>query len=155
MKNDNISFGDIFKAYSKDILNYSASLLKNKEDAKDAVQEVFVRFINSKDTFNSKCSYKTWLLVITRNYCFNILRKNKNSEILSETTEQNNHYPIETIITLREAIKKLSKEDYELVYLKDYAGYSYNEISEILSVNANTLKTKIFGIRRQLQKYME
>ena len=61
---------NLFKEYSENVFNYSFSLLKNYDEADDAVQEVFIRLLKSKESFKENCSYKTWIMVITRNYCF-------------------------------------------------------------------------------------
>lgn len=151
-----ISVTELFKTYSYDILAYSASLLKNKEDAKDALQEVFIRFINSQNSFNGNCSYKTWLLVITRNYCFTKLKqRNNNIETIEENISKNDLANIDLNITLKDAMASLSEEENELLYLKEYGGYSYKEISEILDININTAKTKLFRIRQQLKAYLK
>ena len=98
---------ELFEQYSNDILHYSMSLLKDSDDAKDAVQDVFVKFINTQHTFKGNCSYKTWLLIITRNYCFKKLNGKANLPIsiddnLLETYEPN----LDETITLDDAIKK-------------------------------------------------
>jgi RNA polymerase sigma-70 factor, ECF subfamily len=151
-----ISVTELFKIYSYDILSYAASLLKDKDDAKDALQEVFVKFINSQNTFRGECSYKTWLLTITRNYCFSKLRqKSKKTEELVESFLVDDTANIDTNISFQDAMKKLSDDENELFYLKEYAGYSYKEISEILEMNVNTVKTKLFKIRRKLKDFLK
>lgn len=147
---------ELFDRYSNDILHYSMSLLKDSSDAEDAVQEVFVKFINSYNSFRGECSYKTWLLIITRNYCFKKLNGKANRTIsvdenLPETYELN----LEEKITLDEAIKQLGKEEYELLYLREYAGHSYKEISEILNISVDNVKVKLFRVREQLRKYLK
>jgi RNA polymerase sigma-70 factor (ECF subfamily) len=147
---------ELFEQYSNDILHYSMSLLKDSDDAKDAVQDVFVRFINSQNTFKGNCSYKTWLLIITRNYCFKILNGKANRPIsiddnLLETYDPN----LDETITLDDAIKKLSREEYELIYLREYACHSYAEMAEILGITVDNVKVKLFRVREQLRKYLK
>ena len=68
---EKIPLPELYERYSKDIFKYSFSILKDEDDAKDAVQEVFVKYAENENSFKRSCSYKTWLLVLTRNYCFN------------------------------------------------------------------------------------
>lgn len=146
---------DIFNAYSSDVLNYSLSLLKNYDDAKDAVQEVFIRYINSQNNFKGECSYKTWLLTITRNYCFKILRsRSKNSDRIDENFRGSYNSNIETKITLNEILAKLTNEEYEILYLREFAGHTYQEMSEILGISLDNVKVKLYRIRQRLKKYL-
>jgi len=69
---------------------------------------------------------------------------------LDENIPGNDHENIEANISLTDAISKLTVEENELLYLKEYAGYTYKKISEILEINVNTLKTKLFNIRKQI-----
>lgn len=149
-------FKELFRLYSKDIFNYSHSLLKNKDDAKDAVQDVFIKFIETQSTFRGECSLKTWLLVITRNYCYKRLKK---PLPVFDSIEENQQMTAEENICLKisvdDAIQSLTQPEYELVYLREYAGYSYNEISEIMNITLDLVKVKLFRVRRKLKKYLE
>jgi RNA polymerase sigma-70 factor (ECF subfamily) len=151
------SLTELFNSYSKDVLHYSLSLLRNYDDAKDAVQEVFIRFIKSKDSFRSECSYKTWLLTITRNYCFmklNAGRKNE-TESIDETTQLIDQPDFDNSISLKDAVNMLNKYEYELIYLREFACYSYKEISEILDISIDNVKTKLFRVRQKLRNYLK
>lgn len=81
-------------------------------------------------------------------------RKSTTDE-LEENIPSNDYEKIEANISLTDAISKLTVEENELLYLKEYAGYSYKEISEILEINVNTSKTKLFKIRKQLKEYLK
>lgn len=156
MINKDKTVTELFNTYSNDVLNYSMSILKNYDEAKDAVQEVFVRYINSQSTFKGECSYKTWLLTITRNYCLKKLnsRANKTERIddsFLETVESN----IETRISLNDAFANISAEEYEIIYLRDFECYSYKEIAGILGITVDNVKVRLFRVRQHLKKYLE
>jgi RNA polymerase sigma-70 factor (ECF subfamily) len=149
------SINESISAYYGDIFRYSLSLLRNYEDAQDAVQDVFIRFMQSSSTFRGECSIKTWLLVITRNYCLKKLSSKKSPHITADESllafyELN----IETRITLNDALTKLSIDEYELIYLREYADYSYQEIAEILGINIDSVRMKLFRVRKVLKKYI-
>jgi RNA polymerase sigma-70 factor (ECF subfamily) len=147
---------ELFEDYSDDILNYSLSLLKNYDDAKDAVQEVFIRFIKSQDSFRGECSYKTWLLTITRNYCFGKMNgKGRQPERIDDNFIKIYEPDIDGIISLKDALDKLNEEDTELIYLREYAGHSYREIAEILDISVDNVKVKLFRVREHLRKYLK
>ncbi len=156
-KKENISLPELYERYSDHIFKYSFSILKNTEEAKDAVQEVFVRYAKNENSFQKDCSYKTWLLIITRNYCFNRIRnKNfKNEDIYDYdfNTSYNPDYDMQ--ISLRDALQKLSGEYNELIYLKEYEGFSYKEIAEITKLSQENVKIKLFRARQELRKILK
>jgi len=157
VENEKWSLSDLFEAYSGDIFRYSRSILKNEDDAKDIVQDVFVKYAEKEDSFNGKCSHKTWLLIITRNLCFNRLKKydRKNERIENERLEKLYEIDYDSLISLSEALKKLTAEHNELLYLKEYENYSYKEISEITGQSVENVKIKLFRARQRLRQILK
>jgi RNA polymerase sigma-70 factor, ECF subfamily len=152
-----ISLPELYEKYSKDIFKYSYSILKNIDDAKDAVQEVFVKYSEGESSFKGNCSYKTWLLIITRNYCYNKIKsKNYNNDGLDNYID-NKFYEkdYDSQITIKNALMELSAEHNELIYLLEYEGYSYKEIAEITEQSLENVKIKIFRARQQLRKMLK
>ena len=85
LENKIYRFPGSYELYSADLFRYSYSILKSREEAEDAVQEVFVKYAENESSFKGDCSYKTWLLVIARNYCFNrIKNKNFNNAVIND-----------------------------------------------------------------------
>ena len=130
--------------------------MKNNEEAEDAVQEVFVKYAESEDSFKGECSYKTWLLVITRNYCFGRIKNKsfRNEDIEIESFDRSTEPDYDSQISLRDALMRLSNEYNELIYLKEYEGFSYKEISEITKLTIENVKIKLFRARQELRKIM-
>lgn len=150
------SVADLYTEYSNEILAYSFSLLKNSDDAKDVVQEVFIRFMKSKDDFKGECSYKTWLMIITRNYCFTFLKKKSNEPLrIDDVNIKHEEINLDVKISLSSALEKLTGEDSEIIYLRMYAGLSYEEIAEIMSINVNTVGMRLFKLKKQLKNYLK
>lgn len=147
---------ELFNSYSDDILNYSMSILKDYDEAKDAVQEVFVRYIRNEESFRGDCSYKTWLLTITRNYCLKKLNgRAGKTETIDENIFETTVPSIETRISLNDALARLSTEEYELIYLRDYECHTYQEMALILGITVDNVKVKLFRVRKHLRKYLE
>ncbi|MCX6168575.1 MAG: sigma-70 family RNA polymerase sigma factor [Ignavibacteriales bacterium] len=150
------SVTELFNSYSNDVLNYSMSILKDHDEAKDAVQEVFIRYIKNEENFRGDCSYKTWLLTITRNYCLKKLNgRSSKTETLDDNFIEANESSIETKISLNDALDKLTAEEYELIYLRDYECHTYHEMALILGVTVDNIKVKLFRVRKHLRKYLE
>lgn len=146
---------ELYVQFSVDVFNYALSLLKDTEKASDALQDVFLKFIETEKNFKGDCSYKTWLLVITRNYCFNKLLKNKKSNLrLEDIDELSDTIKIDDKLSIEDAINKLSQDESEIIYLREYAGHSYKEMAEILETTVDNVKVKLFRVRKKLRKYL-
>ncbi len=156
MINKDKTVTELFNSYSNDVLNYSMSILKDYDEAKDAVQEVFVRYIKNENSFRGDCSYKTWLLTITRNYCLKKLNgRAGKAETIDDDLVESSGTSIETRISLNDALARLSKEEYELIYLRDYECHTYQEMALILGITVDNVKVKLFRVRKHLRKYLE
>jgi RNA polymerase sigma factor (sigma-70 family) len=146
---------EIFESYSGDVFRYSLSLLKNSDDARDAVQEIFIKFIQTRSSFRGDCSIKSWLLILTRNHCFKQLNSKKAViQSIDENLQGGYESNIETKISLNDALEKIGNEEFELIYLREYAGHSYQEIAEILNISIDNVKVKLFRVREQLRKHL-
>jgi RNA polymerase sigma factor (sigma-70 family) len=136
--------------------------LKNPVDAEDAVQSVFLKLIKSQMVFNDHGHEKAWLMVITRNYCKDILKnwwktRRVDLDALPEVSSWNSDEPSEKVFA-----KLLSlPENYKTVlYLYYFEEYSVKEISEMLERKESTIQTQISRGRGRLKidmggKYLE
>jgi RNA polymerase sigma-70 factor, ECF subfamily len=153
----NIPIEDLYKEYSDDIFRYSFSILKKYEEARDIVQEVFLHHFEKEKSFKGDCSYKTWLFIIARNLCYSRLRrKGFNNDSIENYTIKKNYSDIYDInISIRNALKKISVENSELLYLKEYEGYSYLEISKITNLSVENVAIKLYRTKKLLRKYLK
>lgn len=156
-KPDIVSLPCLYERYSMDIYRYALSILKDKDDAKDAVQETFLRYAENEEKFRGDASQKTWLLVTARNYCYSRLRRseNRNERIDTDLCECTCSPEYDSLISLGDALKLLSREMNELLYLKEYCGYSYQEIAGITSQSIENVRIKLFRARRKLKGIMK
>jgi RNA polymerase sigma-70 factor (ECF subfamily) len=144
---------ELFEQYSHDILRYAFSILRNTEDAKDVLQDVFLKYQKSEENFRGECSYKSWLFTITRNTCYDRLKTIKNTVELEELVyEPSPEVNIDHLITLNTALGKLSPEENEIIYLKDFERYTCGEIAELLGVSITNAKTRLFRAKMKLRK---
>jgi RNA polymerase sigma factor (sigma-70 family) len=157
IKIEKLSLSKLYDAYSADVYRYSFSILKDNEEAKDALQETFARYAESENSFKGECSQKTWLLIIARNYCFNRLRSEdykcrmQKENLFAESYELD----IDLLVSLKEALLKLNEEYCELIFLANYAGYSYKEIAYITKLTTDNVKIKIFRARQELKRLLK
>ncbi len=153
----NISLKELYEEYSEDILRYSFSILKKYEEAQDIVQEVFLHHFENGGSFKGDCSIKTWLFIIARNLCYSRLRSKgfNNDSIESHLIRKNYTDTFDINISLKDALMKISKENSELLYLKEYEGYSYLEISKITQLSVENIAVRLHRTKKVLRKYLK
>jgi RNA polymerase sigma factor (sigma-70 family) len=140
--------------HSKDLYRYAYSLLKNKEDAEDVVQDVFINCIKKSDSYRGDCSIKTWLLVLTRNKCYNVIksRKIRQSDSIEDVKLGSDNNYVEDKLNIEDALKTLTSEENEIIFLREYSGFSYKEIAQILNISIDNVKVRLFRAKQKLRK---
>jgi len=140
--------------HSKDLYRYAYSLLKNNEDAEDVVQDVFMNYLIKSDSYRGDCSLKTWLLVLTRNQCYNVIksRKIRQSESIEDVNLCSDINYVEDKLNIEDALKTLTSEENEIIFLREYSDFSYKEIAQILNISIDNVKVRLFRAKQKLRK---
>ncbi|HSV10779.1 MAG TPA: sigma-70 family RNA polymerase sigma factor, partial [Hanamia sp.] len=137
---DNKWLGILLPRYTMLLLGVCMKYLKNEEDARDCVQQIFLKVINELQKY--KVDYfKSWIYMIAKNHCLMKLRGNKNVSVeLNEKIIPAEEEQIDKtdsvekealLIKMQEAIKQLNPEQQECVNLFYLQKKSYSEVSEI------------------------
>ena len=152
LKKDDRSFKILYDNYSKSLYGIIFNLIKDKEEAEDVLQEVFVKIWKNIDTYNtSKGRLYTWMLNIARNTSIDKLRsKNFNNSQKNLSADNfvhlldDNAKTINKIdaIGIKEFIKKLKPKCIQLIDLLFFKGYTQQEASEELEIPLGTVKTQ-------------
>lgn len=146
-------------------------IVKNPEDAKDISQETFLKAYKSLSTFKGESEFSTWLYKIAKNCALDFVRKQKIISLSSDSSgEDGEGFDIpdrsektnpeksalqkEKNEILYSAILLLSDEHREIIILRDINGYSYEQISQMLSIEQGTVKSRIFRAREALKKIL-
>jgi RNA polymerase sigma-70 factor (ECF subfamily) len=143
------------------LFRYALSLLKDKEDAEDIVQEVFMRLWQKRDELVNIKNIEAWSMTITRNLTFDKLKANKlelrslhgkegKFNIDSGTDQQIDRS--EAVEEIKKLINSLSEKQRQVIALRDIEGYSYKEIGEIMGVDQNLVKVTLFRARENIRK---
>jgi len=157
---DNKWLGILLPRYTLLLLGVCMKYLKNEEDAKDCVQQIFIKIINELHKY--KVDYfKSWIYMIAKNHCLMKLRDK--GKLTTELNEKMTSVPDETEekITLIEkdillnkmmnAIKQLNIEQQECVSLFYLQKKSYGEIAEITGFTMLQVKSYIQNGKRNLK----
>lgn len=165
-------FEEIVRRYQKKVVNTTYRMMGNQEDAHDLAQEVFLRVYRNLHKFQGRSSFSTWLFTIASNICRDELRKRQRrvqADSLSEPVQftdgevereiADESMTPETLSLKRElndeiqaVVDQLPPEQKEAIVLREFQGFSYEEIAEISGVSLGTVKSRISRARMSMRK---
>jgi len=157
---DNYWLGILLERYTLLLLGVCMKYLKNEDDAKDAVQQIFFKVIHELPK-NKIIFFKSWIYEVAKNHCLMRLRANKkfileelndNSE---EFTEDKTPQKEEDYQYLETAFAQLNKEQKTCISLFFFEKKSYAEIAEITGFPTIQVKSNIQNGKRNLKKLIE
>lgn len=137
------------------LYRFAFKTIQHAEDAQDVVQQSFeTLWLNLKDVPYEKA--KSYLFTVAHRRCMDQFRKPQtkelNNEHFSEQVTINNNNEWKGY--LQEALKILDQQSKTLILLKDYEGYSYEEISKITTLNLTQVKVYLHRARKTLKDYL-
>ena len=143
--------------YADNVYRFILKSLEHNADSEDIVQVAFEKmWINRVQVDFSRC--KSYLFTVAYHQMIDHIRKNKRISLKEEFKEEakitNNSYQNDTKRLLSEALNKLNDVQKSLVLLKDYEGYSYQEIGEITGLNESQVKVYLHRARLILREYI-
>lgn len=150
---------EFYELYSRNVETvYQVAYLhlKNKSDAEDAVQNIFMKYLTCRPVFENRKHEAAWFVVASRNYCRDILRswwKKKRTD--EETEMMYEPFDMDTYGEVTEILMNLPDKYREVLYLYYYLEYSLKEIAEIMKKNENTVRTQLCRAREKMKKYLE
>ncbi|CUT02453.1 RNA polymerase sigma factor [Candidatus Kryptobacter tengchongensis] len=145
------------------LLRYAVVITGNEEDAKDLVQETCYKALKSINSLDENSNVKAWLFTIMRNLWINQRKRNQISPVYLEETIENvgdewNINPEELLINnemrqlLLKALNDLPEAYKEILILRYFEDFSYNEISKILDCPLGTVMSKLNRAREKLKE---
>jgi RNA polymerase sigma-70 factor (ECF subfamily) len=158
---DNEAFAELYNKYADYALRVAMAVTRNKMSAADAVQEAFIRAYRNMHTFNLDKAFEPWFYRILINECNRLLGKNSSIVLIDDFIENNiesssqDEYNFEEYESLYKAIESLEDNNRIPIILKYLRGFKESEIAEILGININTIKSRLFKGRRKLKNVIE
>lgn len=143
--------------YSDDLYRFVLKNIKNIDDAKDIVQNAFEVLWNNKGAVEAD-KVKSYLFTVGYRKMIDELRKKKRITLKEEMPEslggslETKDFDLKK--TLNKALETLPEIQKQLVLLKDYDGYSYDEMAEITGLNESQVKVYLFRARTSLKKIL-
>ena len=142
--------------YADNVYRFIVKNLRHEEDARDVVQTAFEKLWRNREEVDNAKS-KSYLFTVAYNQMIDHLRKIKRvylKEEFNEETKVQNNQANNAREILHEALARLSETQRSLVMLKDYEGYSYEEIGQIMNLNPSQVKVYLHRARLQLKEYI-
>src|SRR5579872_3733288 len=167
---DETAFQELVEKYQSKVFSIIHGIVRHRNDVEDIAQQVFAKVFFSIRNFDFRSSLITWIYKITVNECFDYLRKKKVRKLVyesdlseDEVRRVENTEPsvdrapsAESTLARRDYVLKLmtkvSEEERSLLMLKEVEGYSVEELADMMSMNENTIKVKLFRARQKLVK---
>ena len=148
------AFRILVERYQRQAVAHAVAILFNREDALDAVQEAFIDAFKAIDSFDRGRAFYPWFYVLLRNRCYKMRTRNRETESIEDTEilAPQIGLPREERVALERALVSLPREDRELITLKYFDGLSYQELAEHLQIPKGTVMSRLFHVRKQLQK---
>lgn len=142
--------------YADNVYRFIVKNLRHEEDARDVVQSAFEKMWRNRENIDTeKC--KSYLFTVAYHQMIDHLRKSKKVQLKEEFNEDMKvtNRPVHNAKKiLEEALSRLSETQRSLVMLKDYEGYSYEEIGKITGLNESQVKVYLHRARVQLKNYL-
>jgi RNA polymerase sigma-70 factor (ECF subfamily) len=152
-RRDNVeAYNLLVSRWEKRIYNYLLRLVKNREDALDLAQDVFLKAYQNLRKLEDPSRFAPWLYRIAHNEAYSMLRKNRPETDLEDARHETwlepgptrRMLPIEVSLAVERALTRLSNEQREAVVLKIYQGFKFEEMSDILGCPVSTVKSRLY-----------
>ncbi len=167
---DNKYIGELFERYTHLVFGVCLKYLKNEDDSKDAVMEIF-ESLDSKLVKHEVGNFRKWIYMVAKNHCLMILRKTRNEVKVSDYHLENltkdnvefdpvfhqvNSDNTETMIDrMQKGIAQLKDKQRRCIDLLYLQNKSYKEVAEITGYDMKKVKSYIQNGKRNLRIYLE
>ncbi len=139
----------LISRWDKRIYNYLFRLVKDREDAMDLSQDVFLKAYQNLAKLEEPSRFGPWLYRIAHNEAYSLLRKNRpETEMVEEWAEyapSRRMLPVEVSLAVERAMARLTEDQREAVVLKIYEGFKFEEMAEILACPVSTIKSRLYA----------
>jgi RNA polymerase sigma-70 factor (ECF subfamily) len=165
---DQEAFEELVRRHQHRVFAVAGGILRRREDVEDIAQQVFVKAYFSLKRFDQRAAFSTWLYKITVNECWDLLRKKKvrplvyesdlseeqARQVISAEGKDGGGPDISDRLEARERVERLldglDERDRLMLILKEVEGFAVEEIAQVLDLNANTVKVRLFRARRRI-----
>ena len=149
-------YKDCVNQNEDNVLRFIVKNLRQEEDARDVVQSAFEKLWRHREEVDST-KVKAYLFTVAYNQMIDHIRKSKRVSLKEEFRDDSrviNRESHNAREILQAALARLNETQRSLVMLKDYEGYSYEEIGKIMNLSESQVKVYLHRARLQLKEYI-
>ncbi|MEW6237890.1 MAG: sigma-70 family RNA polymerase sigma factor [Candidatus Omnitrophota bacterium] len=174
-KNGNMrGYNELVQRYERPLIHFILRMIRDADEAKDILQETFVRLYRSLAKLREDKSLKAWLYQTANNLCIDWLRKRKPDKVFAADHQDPSFHAMVEESSLERpkrpddcyqdqwlqekiilAMEQLPKKQRTVMTLRSCKGLSIKEIAEILDCNEGTVGTTLFAARQKLMKVLK
>jgi RNA polymerase sigma-70 factor, ECF subfamily len=162
------AFEDLVRRHQQRVFALVNGILRRPDDVEDVAQQVFLKAYLGIRRFDQRAAFSTWLYKIAVNECWDYLRKKKVRPLVYEADLSEEQVSrLDGIVSadrppegpndraearelLERMLDTLPDQDRQLLLLKEVEGFSVQELAEILKLNVNTVKVRLFRARGRI-----
>jgi RNA polymerase sigma-70 factor, ECF subfamily len=164
------AFEELVRRHQHRVFALVGGILRRPEDVEDVAQQVFLKAFLGIKRFDQRAAFSTWLYKIAVNECWDYLRKKKVRPLVYESDLSDEQASrLDAIVSadrppegpsartearelLERMLAALPDQDRQLLVLKEMEGFSVQELAEILDLNVNTVKVRLFRARGRIME---
>ena len=152
------AFAALVEQYEKPVYNLALRMLRNAEDARDIAQSVFMKAYQNLSSYDPQYKFYSWIYRMAINESLNILRVHgRNAGPVDERLAEDSAGPPELLAdeqrrdAVLDALDRLKPEHRAVIVLKYFVDRNYEDMGEILGIDAKTVKSRLYTARQLLK----
>lgn len=158
------AFEELVRRYRNEVFAVSYHYLRNREDAWDNSQDVFIKAHRGLKRFRGESSFKTWILRITANRCKDHFKKRRLRTVALDAEDGDRQVPSPALgptgnleakelgQAIQRALDTLPEKHRTAFILREYEGLSYEEMAQRIGCSTGTVMSRLHHARKKLQK---
>ena len=154
---------EMYNKYSEIVYKYVFCLTGNEDTAEEIVQETFLVAVRDINKFRGECKISTWLCQISKYIWYKRLKKEKKEtpldilqdSLLIEDSIEENFCDKESKIQLFKKLQQLDEDTRNVMYLRIFGNFEYNEIAEIMNKTSNWARVVFFRGKQKLKEEID
>jgi len=140
------------------IFDFALRMLGDKQAAGDITQDVFMKLFENRNRIREIQNIRGWLFISARNMCLNHLRDRRKVISMEEIDQEHSNDSAgdnPQLGILKKAMAELDDRFREAVILREFQGFSYSEMAEILQITVSAVRSLLFNARIRLRENYE
>lgn len=156
-----LEFNNQLTSLQDNLKYFATTLTQNEEEAKDLVQETYLKALTYRDKFEANTNLKAWTYTIMKNTFINNYRRNSKVSMIVDNTadlyfmnssKKSEEANPESVLSHKEVSKVVDalEDEHRIPFKMHHQGFKYKEIAEHLNLSIGTVKSRIFFSRKKL-----